>query len=70
MINEPKTSKGIYDFSDEIKETSIRKHYDKPKPLTETMKSTVGFVFIKILQDSCCLILYSIFISFILINAL
>lgn len=40
MINEPKTSKGIYDFSDEIKETSIRKHYDKPKPLTETMKRT------------------------------
>ena len=27
-------------FSDEIKETSIRKHYDKPKPLTETMKRT------------------------------
>ena len=40
MINEPKTSKGIYDFSDEIKETSIRKHYDKPKILTETMKRT------------------------------
>ena len=38
MINEPKTSKGIYDFADQIKETSIRKHFDKPKPITDTMK--------------------------------
>ena len=38
MINEPKRSKGIYDFADQIKETSIRKHFDKPKPITETMK--------------------------------
>ena len=40
MINEPKQSKGLYDFTEEIKETSIRKHYTKPKPLTETMKRT------------------------------
>ena len=38
MISEPKRSKGIYDFADQIKETSIRKHFDKPKPITETMK--------------------------------
>jgi site-specific DNA-adenine methylase len=38
MINEPKRSKGIYDFADQIKEVSIRKHFDKPKPITETMK--------------------------------
>ena len=38
MINEPKRSKGIYDFIDEIKETSIRKHYEKPKPISESMK--------------------------------
>ena len=40
MINEPKKSKGLYEFTEEIKETSIRKHYTKPKPLTETMKRT------------------------------
>ena len=40
MINEPKKSKGLYDFTEEIKETSIRKHYSKVKPLTETMKRT------------------------------
>ena len=39
-INEPKKSKGLFGFAEEIKETSIRKHYDKPKPLTETMKRT------------------------------
>ena len=38
MINEPKRSKGIYDFIDQIKETSIRKHYEKPKPISESMK--------------------------------
>jgi site-specific DNA-adenine methylase len=40
MINEPKKNKGLYEFTEEIKETSIRKHYTKPKPLTETMKRT------------------------------
>ena len=40
MINEPKNSNGIYDFSQNIKEASIRKHFTKPKPLTETMKRT------------------------------
>ena len=38
MINEPKRSKGIYDFIDQIKETSIRKHYEKPKPISVSMK--------------------------------
>ena len=38
MIDDPKTSKGIYDFAEEIKETSILKHFDKPKPDTETLK--------------------------------
>ena len=38
MIDEPKTSKGVYDFIGEIKETPILKHYDKPKPDTETLK--------------------------------
>ena len=38
MINEQKRSKGIYDFIDQIKETSIRKHYEKPKPISESMK--------------------------------
>jgi len=40
MINEPKKNKGLYEFTEEIKETSIRKHYTKAKPLTETMKRT------------------------------
>ena len=40
MINEPKRDKGLYEFTEEIKETSIRKHYTKEKPLTETMKRT------------------------------
>ena len=40
MINEPKRDKGLYEFTEEIKETSIRKHYTKGKPLTETMKRT------------------------------
>ena len=38
MINEPKRSKGIYDFIDQIKETSIHKHYEKPKPISESVK--------------------------------
>ena len=37
MIDEPKQSKGIYDYIDELKETSIHKHYDKKKPLTKTL---------------------------------
>ena len=40
MINEPKPKTGIYDFSQDIKEASIRKHFPKQKPLTETMKRT------------------------------
>ena len=40
MINEPKKEKGLYEFTEEIKETSIRKHYSKGKPMTETMKRT------------------------------
>ena len=40
MIKEPKPKTGIYDFSHDIKEASIRKHFNKPKPLTETMKRT------------------------------
>ena len=38
MLNEPKRSKGIYDFIDQIKETSIRKHFDKPKPISKSTK--------------------------------
>ena len=38
MKNVQKRSKGIYDAVDEIKETSIRKHFSKPKPNTESMK--------------------------------
>ena len=37
MINEPKQSKGIYDFVDQIKEKSILKHYDKEKPMSKTL---------------------------------
>ena len=40
MINEPKVGNGINDFSQDIKEASIRKHFSKPKPVTETMKRT------------------------------
>ena len=38
MINEPKRSKGIYDFIEQIKETPILKHFDKPKPFSKTTK--------------------------------
>ena len=31
MINDPKPSKGIYDYAEQIKETSILRHYDKEK---------------------------------------
>ena len=37
MINDPKQSKGIYDFVDQVKETSILKHYDKEKPMSQTL---------------------------------
>ena len=37
MIDEPKQSKGIYDFVEQIKETAIQKHYEKEKPLTKTL---------------------------------
>ena len=37
MIDEPKQSKGIYDFVEQIKETAIQKHYEKEKPLTTTL---------------------------------
>ena len=37
MIDEPKQSKGIYDYIDQIKETSIHKHFSKEKPLTKTL---------------------------------
>lgn len=31
MLDEPKKSKGIFDLSEEIKETSIHRHYSKEK---------------------------------------
>lgn len=40
MINETNYGKGITDFSKDIKEASIRKHFSKPKPMTETLKRT------------------------------
>ena len=39
MINEPKIKKGINDFAEEIKEVSIRKHFETPKNLSETLNS-------------------------------
>ena len=38
MIDDPKRSKGIYDFVEQIKEISVRKHFDKEKPLTKTLQ--------------------------------
>ena len=38
MIDDPKRSKGIYDFAEQIKETSIRKHFNKEKPMTKTLQ--------------------------------
>lgn len=38
MINEIIANKGISDFSKDIKEASIRKHFSKPMPMTETLK--------------------------------
>ena len=40
MINEPKEIKGINDFSEQIKEVPILKHFENPKPITETMQRT------------------------------
>ena len=40
MIDEPKQSKGIYDFSEEMKEISIHRHYSKEKVLTKTLART------------------------------
>ena len=37
MIDDPKPSKGIYDFAEQIKEISVRKHFDKEKPMTKTL---------------------------------
>ena len=37
MIDEPKKSKGICDYVEQIKETSILKHFPKEKPLTKTL---------------------------------
>ncbi len=37
MIDDPKRSKGIYDFVEEIKEVSIHKHFSKEKPKTKTL---------------------------------
>ena len=39
MINEPKIKRGINDFAEEIKEVSIRKHFEPPKPISETLNS-------------------------------
>ena len=39
MINESKIKRGINDFAEEIKEVSIRKHFEPPKPISETLNS-------------------------------
>ena len=39
MIIEPKIKRGINDFAEEIKEVSIRKHFEPPKPISETLNS-------------------------------
>ena len=39
MINEPKLKKGINDFTEEIKEVSIRKHFEPRKQFSETLNS-------------------------------
>ena len=44
MIDEPKQSKGIYDFSEEMKEISIHRHYSKEKTMTKTL-SRKDFLF-------------------------
>ena len=54
----------------EIKETSIRKHYTKSKPLTETLKRT-DFLYCDppevILQSKLIIISYIISVTYILI---
>ena len=37
MIDDATTSKGIYDYIDQVKEVSILRHYEKEKPLTKTL---------------------------------
>ena len=44
MLDEPKKSKGIFDLSEEIKETSIHRHYSKEKVMTKTL-SRKDFLF-------------------------
>ena len=44
MIEDPKQSKGIYDYIEKIKENSILRHYDKEKPLNKTL-SRKDFLF-------------------------
>ena len=39
MINEQKIKRRINDFAEEIKEVSIRKHFEPPKPISETLNS-------------------------------
>ena len=39
MINEPKIKRGINDFAEEIKEVSIRKHFEPPKKISDTLNS-------------------------------
>ena len=38
MIDDPKRSKGIYDFVEQIKETSLRKNFPIEKRSTETLE--------------------------------
>jgi hypothetical protein len=44
MLDEPKKSKGIFDLSEELKETSIYRHYSKEKVMTKTL-SRKDFLF-------------------------
>ena len=39
MINETKIKNGINDFAEIIKEVPINKHFESPKPLSETLNS-------------------------------
>jgi len=39
MINEPKMKKGVNDFAEEIKEVSIRKHFESPKTFLQNMNT-------------------------------
>jgi site-specific DNA-adenine methylase len=40
MLAEVKKKPGINEFSEELKEASILKHFSKPKPPTQTMMRT------------------------------